>query len=112
MDYTYRVRRCIPRKAPGSARRGVVQFGGVGQVVLLMRSCFRSELAGDLTVTAKMAYFAPAVLGERDDWLSASGPTFTAVEAFGLQRMGDVARDAHGDLAAGVRMASGVVHGA
>lgn len=46
-----------------------------------------------------------------DYWLAKACAVFAGVESLGLQRVRDLACDAHGDLPAGVGMAGTVVHG-
>lgn len=45
------------------------------------------------------------------NWLIPPRAVLASVEAFSFQRMGDVASDADGNLAAGVGVAAGVIHG-
>ena len=45
------------------------------------------------------------------DWLATAGAVLACVETLGLQSVGNLAGDAHCDLATGVGMAGAVAHG-
>ncbi|MOA32850.1 hypothetical protein D3C78_1541020 [compost metagenome] len=54
---------------------------------------------------------APNTSPPLNHWLATACAVFAGVEALSLQRVGDLAGDAHRDLAAGVGVAGAVPHG-
>ncbi|MNH18023.1 hypothetical protein D3C79_777120 [compost metagenome] len=63
--------------------------------------------------TARWVFAQSAGLdGVSNDWLPTACTVFAGVESLGLQRVRDLAGDAHRDLSAGVGVAGAVAHGA